>query len=434
MFNSNHKLLTIDSQEICSCTIHNCQPILSLICEELNAKLSRYCEVTGVSHNTEIAMSATITHADVSINNVEYPKNTLKKSDEPIKLQAFSYEDLKKKSNLYRGKYRGKLYGTVEDHICNLQMDCPECNGTGICRNCSGKKQVTCNVCDGSKSCPDCDGTGRYTCPKCGGEGWIVCEDCDNGVYYEDCRDCDGTGWYRENVPCRTCGGSGKFEKTCRTCDGNGGWDCDYCDDDYCVECRACKGSGECGKCKGKGSIWCPSCQGKGKCFDCKGDKVVGCTRCQGSGVYQSVDEYTFDEQTSECNYCSIIGFDDIELVFGNTIFDGIIYDFFAKKKNIDNVSKAIEITPFNHKELVTSWINNVKSSFNMTNGLSNDYYSMNVKLTTFPSTKFTLVCQSKEYNIWVLGEHNRIIYKELPTLKDKFFGTINKFLQKKRK
>ncbi len=50
---------------------------------------------------------------------------------------------------------------------------CSQCNGTGVCPMCHGKKQW-CEYCHGTGKCPACKGSGhsleRKWCPVCGTE------------------------------------------------------------------------------------------------------------------------------------------------------------------------------------------------------------------------------------------------------------------------
>jgi hypothetical protein len=69
-------------------------------------------------------------------------------------------------------------------------------------------------------TCEDCNGTGgcdEETCESCDGDGWIICQECDDGEI--ECSDCDGRG----NVECYECEGEGRQD--CHVCDGSGNSD-----------------------------------------------------------------------------------------------------------------------------------------------------------------------------------------------------------------
>lgn len=407
------------------------EKIISELSKELDINLSRTCVLKNVSFSKEVALMVSTVHSSPSLQEGEAPRSSLKKTDEPAELLAFSYDDLKKRASFAHGKYRGKLYATIVDNPCSLTIDCPDCGGTGKCSDCGGSKQVECPVCEGSRECPDCDGSGRFTCPKCGGDGWIECDDCDNGTFYENCRACGGSGWYRENVPCRVCDGTGQYGKTCTTCGGDGGWDCDYCDDDCCVECRACGGTGDCGKCRGRGTVWCPSCQGKGRCYDCKGEKKVPCPRCEGSGVFQSFTEYTIQEVKAGENFSSLPNLCQHEKIVGEILYDDVVYDFFAKKANKYNLNDIVSCAPSQYQGSVGDWLSLQNVAPSIANGDSDDYFNLRAKLVYFPCTRISFSCRSQQFSIWIVGEDYQIYYDTLPKTSDRVLGAVGNFFGK---
>lgn len=407
------------------------EKIIYELSKELKINLSRSCVLKNVFFSKEVALLVSIIQSTPTLQESEAPRSSFKKSDEPAELLAFSYDDLKKRASFSQGKYRGKLYATIVDNPCTLTIDCPNCGGTGMCSKCNGSKQIECPVCDGSQECPDCDGSGRYTCPKCGGDGWIECDDCDNGIYYEDCRDCGGSGWYRENVPCRTCDGTGRYGKKCTKCGGDGGWDCDYCDDDCCVKCRACDGSGTCGKCKGRGTIWCPSCQGQGRCYDCKGEKKIPCPRCEGSGVFQTFTEYSIKEVKRGENFSSLPNLSQHEKIVGEVLYDDVVYDFFAKKANKYNLNEIISCAPSQYQGSVGDWLSLQKVAPAIANGDFDGYFNLHAKLIYFPCAHISFSCHSQQFSIWIVGDENCIFYDSLPNKKDRFLGCVGKLSHK---
>lgn len=93
--------------------------------------------------------------------------------------------------------------------IKDIKIKCPECGGSGKCRQ-SGVVDARTTRCGGSGKCPMCNGNGRThtKCPKCKGDGCPKCDD----TGYTKCTGCDGSG------ECDHCGGSGK----CPRCNGTG--------------------------------------------------------------------------------------------------------------------------------------------------------------------------------------------------------------------
>lgn len=84
------------------------------------------------------------------------------------------------------------------------------------------------------------------TCDECDGNGYIACDDCDNGD--ADCSHCDSG-----KVECDACGGDGDDGDgdSCDECNGNGEVNCDWCDG---------QGTVSCSNCGGDGSHDCPDC------------------------------------------------------------------------------------------------------------------------------------------------------------------------------
>jgi molecular chaperone DnaJ len=73
------------------------------------------------------------------------------------------------------------------------------------------RREVSCSTCGGSGSQP---GTSPQTCPTCKGTG-VVSQGRGFMQFQQTCPTCRGEGTINPN-PCRTCGGSGKVQKTDR--------------------------------------------------------------------------------------------------------------------------------------------------------------------------------------------------------------------------
>ena len=231
----------------------NSKELIDAIGKVVNKNLVSSCSVISIVHTWEVKTKITERTSKVILEQKEKPGESLVHKDEPKDLHEFSYEDLKAYGVKANGVYSGILCGTIEDHPCETKIECPSCNGTGICRTCEGKKQITCPVCEGGKECISCNGTGTYTCENCEGDG--ECPECDNGWY--TCDECYGEG----KVTCPDCGGSGNYiDETCNSCGGSG-----YYGNN---ECRTCHGTGrfvrECRRCDGEGTIDCENCNGDG--------------------------------------------------------------------------------------------------------------------------------------------------------------------------
>ena len=450
-------LKSIDLSTIKSSTINNCKELISAVSESVKKDLASMCSVVSIQHSIEVKAIIKNKTSKVKLQKKELAGNMLEPRNEPKELKFFSYDQLKKTAKFNKGIYRGKLYGTIESYTCNTTCKCPKCEGTGLCNNCDGEKQITCTLCNGTTKCISCSGSGRYTCKNCDGdgicpkcdEGWIECGDC-SGSGTESCPDCCGTGFfvneccnkcngsgeYRYGVKCKFCNGTGRYTVECRKCDGNGEINCDNCDGNggwNCTEChgsgtcshchgdgnfhcKACDGTGFCGKCKGKGKIWCPECQGKGKCFNCKGDKVISCPRCKGSGKYQTYTEYSFREEKSTKELFSFpIDEQYYSECTGELCYKGIVYDFFGKKASIFDYDKAINSLEGCHSEILGKWLSLDNNASFTSDSISDDYLYTYVEIYKVPVTKVEISKKSKNYNIWIVGNGLSVYYDKLP-------------------
>ena len=451
----------------------NSKELIDAIGKVVNKNLVSSCSVISIVHTWEVKTKITERTSKVILEQKEKPGESLVHKDEPKDLHEFSYEDLKAYGVKANGVYSGIRCGTIEDHPCETKIECPSCNGTGICRTCEGKKQITCPVCEGGKECISCNGTGTYTCENCEGDG--ECPECDNGWYTcdecygegkvtcpdcggsgnyidETCNSCGGSGYYGNNE-CRTCHGTGRFVRECRRCDGEGTIDCENCNGDggwtckechgsgkcsHChgeggFKCKACDGTGKCGKCKGKGKIWCPDCHGKGVCFECKGEKEITCPRCGGLGKYQSFTEYSISkEERSEKMLCSLpIKNDEIPSIDGDACFNGVVYDFFAKKANVFAVDSAVNSLHDMNSITVKKWLSLENYPSYNKKEIPNDYMVIHAVIFKIPTSKIVLKCNSKEYVIYIVGNNLTVYYDRLPSWGAGLIGRIRKLVRK---
>lgn len=458
--------------------------LLDAIGNAVGMKLSTTCDVSSIKHSHAVSAQISLKTAKVTVEKNERPGSYIEYREEPIELKEFTYQSLKdsarKRAGLIEdcarervGFYRGILHGSVTLNSCPKEASCPECDGSGICGRCQGSKQVTCTVCEGSLKCVSCDGTGKYTCRNCGGDGvcpecehgWVYCEDCDGdgtvscpdcngtGNFIDDyCNQCGGSGYYRDNIKCRACGGTGRFTRECRRCggdgtiecercDGDGGWDCKACDGtgecSHChgkgyIPCKSCNATGTCGKCKGRGRVWCPDCKGKGECFICAGTKKVTCPRCNGLGEYQAYLEYVLEKENDrDDSICSLpIPIADISSITGNLCYDGVAFESFAQKVVSDNRKMISESTHHDdHEALIEEWL-----SADLPSGSSsipNDYIKRSVRLFEYPVSEIVLVCNSKQYSVFIVGNNLRVFYDSLPSFSSRLGARFKKLFKR---
>lgn len=173
------KIEKLSLEDIRSTTKDNCIKLIDAIGAVVDRNLGMSCSVVSVNHSYEYKILITNKTSSVQLETKEKPGNTLRKTNEPTELHFFTYEKLKESAKLNHGKYRGKLYGTIELSKCDKTISCPDCDGTGICSSCDGEKQIVCTVCNGDKECISCNGTGTYTCTNCDGDG--DCPECNDG-------------------------------------------------------------------------------------------------------------------------------------------------------------------------------------------------------------------------------------------------------------
>ena len=462
----SNELKLISLAKIRSFSAKDSKELISAIGKAVGKNLVSSCTVTSVLHTYEVKTELTEKRSEVRLYKREKPGNTLVFKDEPKELSSYSFDLLKKLGTPQGNTYTGIFYGTIELHKCEKEIGCPSCGGTGICSTCNGKKQVICPVCEGNQECISCNGTGRYSCEHCEGDGicpncddgWCTCESC-YGEGTVTCPDCGGSGNYIDETcnrcggsGCRACNGTGRFVRECRRCDGEGKIDCDNCDGEggwTCEEChgsgkcshchgkgshtcKACKGTGKCGKCKGKGRIWCPDCHGKGVCFECKGEKMVICPRCKGLGEYQSYTEYSIDEErTYLTEHCSLpIEKKDISTITGDICFNDVVYDFFAKKSNKNNMDSVIQSLQGLNVNLVKKWLSLENYPLFMLDP-TNKYMHISAEIYKIPVSKIVLKCNSKDYCVYVVGNNLTVYYQDLPSWGAGIVGRIRKLFGK---
>lgn len=470
MLKDSGKIQNLSLDEVRTSTKENCKHLIRAIEKVLRTSLFSSCQIISIDNGDELKTVIHKEYSKVSTYKKEVPDNKLQVREEPKELKYFSYEKLKQTAVKTDNIYRGKLYGTIESYKCSTKIECPSCDGSGICSKCQGNRQITCTVCNGSQECPSCYGTGKYgcencngtgNCPDCDGDGECDCETCwgdgriscpdchGTGNYIEDtCNKCGGSGDYYGRI-CRACDGTGTYTVTCKLCDGEGEIECPDCDGDgtytcdtchgsgdctHCygkgyLPCKACKSSGVCGKCHGKGMIWCPECQGKGKCFDCKGYKYVQCPRCEGLGIYQSFIEYSIEEtEKGVYDHFSLpVPYSTIMGITGTPIFDGVVYSFFAGIAQIYDDKSAIKKIPSHCMEQFRDWIKLENFSTFSSKWVNDDYLKLTLHNDLIPVTTLKYSCRKKIYSIYIIGKEKVVCYDQIPSRIDSFIGRFTK-------
>lgn len=337
--------------------------------------------------------------------------------------------------------YKGILYGSIETFECSKDMDCSNCNGSGVCPTCEGKKEITCPECNGNKKCPTCYGKQYMTCPECDGDGTIECDNC-GGTGKVDCWICDGSGDcnncygsgtvecykchgygcgycnYSGEIPCKVCHGTGKCYRChgrgdfyCQECDGDGEFECHTCDKNHEVVCRTCDGSGKCPECNGIGVIECPTCNSTGNCINCNGTGKVVCSRCDGTGYYQTYMTYEIRENEKSHSYAPMINMNDYgKYLEGVIVYDDIFFKSDSGEIIIDDVEKVISFFDANEEDF-KKWI----SKINLDNADMIKAMENKATITCFPVTEVTYKIDNDSYTLYVMGTNNVIAYYKLP-------------------
>lgn len=136
------KIEKLSIGDIRNTTKDNCTKLIDAIGAVVDRNLGMSCSVVSVNHSYEYKILITNKTSSVQLETKEKPGNTLRKTNEPTELHFFTYEKLKESAKLNHGKYRGKLYGTIELCKCDKTISCPDCDGTGICSSCDGENKL----------------------------------------------------------------------------------------------------------------------------------------------------------------------------------------------------------------------------------------------------------------------------------------------------
>ena len=365
-------------------------------------------------------------------------------------------------NTIEEGTHRGLLDGTIENHECDPQEDCPECRGDGRCTKCHGSGDVDCHVCRGSGQCRDCRGHGRTRCTecggdgrcrKCGGTGQIICRDCHGtgekknpmaGAYgakeYVTCGACHGTGY----TPCKHCTSTGLNAArlvfgSSKNASGTG--QCPKCDGTGELVCKTCEGSGNCTACNGSGRETCSHCNGNGDCPNCDGSGKVTCRRCEGSGWYQTFSMYEAKCYVKKWEFVSLEELKEgLRLATPRPVYKDIYRKWrsrgvveFDRIDDVINKSNQDFGNADSYKTFEKAYTQAVNAS-----GVKDTPYEKSLNMERVPVTKIDFSLNNKDYTAYVMGDNGVVMCEELPVkvemYKPTFFQKLKLTFTKKKR
>lgn len=361
-----------------------------------------------------------------------------------------------------KGMHRGLLDGTIENHECDPQEDCPECRGDRRCTKCHGSGDVDCHVCHGNGQCRDCRGHGRIRCTecggsgrcrKCGGTGQIMCRDCHGsgkkrnpafdmygGEQWVTCMACHGTGY----TPCKHCTSTGLNATrfvfgTSKNASGTG--KCPKCDGTGELTCKTCEGTGDCTSCKGTGRETCSHCHGDGNCPNCEGSGKVTCRRCEGSGWYQTFSIYDSRCYVKKWEYISLEELQEgLRMAVRRPVYNDVYRKWrlkdtlaFDKVEEVKQKTKEAFGNEEAYKNYEKSYEQAVKNC-----GVIDTPYEKATEIGQIPVTKIDFSLNGKEYTAFVMGDNGVVMCDELPVkveaFKPTFFQKLKMTFTKKKR
>ncbi len=361
-------------------------------------------------------------------------------------------------NTLEEGTHRGLLDGTIENHECDPQEDCPECRGDRRCTKCHGSGDVDCHVCHGSGQCRDCRGQGRTRCTECGGDGRcrhcggsgkILCRECHgNGKiwissgrsHWEKCNKCGGAGY----APCPKCSSTGMNVTryvfgASKNAAGSGR--CTKCDGTGELVCKTCEGSGNCTACNGSGRETCSHCNGNGDCPNCDGTGKVTCRRCEGSGWYQTFSMYDARCYVKKWDYISLEELaEGLKLAKPRPVYKDVYRKWRSKGTiEFDKIDDVIKKTDqdFGNAESYQSFEKAYNQAVSVS-GVKDTPYEKALEMERVPVTKIDFSLNEKEYTAYVMGDNGVVMCEELPVkvevFKPTFFQKLKLTFTKKKR
>lgn len=329
--------------------------------------------------------------------------------------------------------HRGLLDGTIQNHECDPQENCPECRGNGQCVECHGQGDVNCHTCHGTGQCKSCHGQGSTRCTECGGSG--RCRKC-GGSGQILCRKCHGKGvipWGSTTKTCDTCGGGGyapcpecssTLNKVSRSFfgvhgDKSGSGQCPKCEGSGQLVCKKCNGSGSCTSCEGSGRETCKNCDGSGGCPTCDATGRVTCRRCDGSGWYQTFSTYDSKCYVKKWEYISLEELKEgLILATKRPVYKDIYRKW--RQKGVLDFDKIEEMkrrvtNDFGSEEAYKSYEEAYGNAVNAAE-VKDTPYEKSVEMGKIPITKVDFSLNSKEYTVYVMGDNGVVMCEDLPT------------------
>ena len=365
-------------------------------------------------------------------------------------------------NTIEEGTHRGLLDGTIENHECDPQEDCPECRGDRRCTKCHGSGDVDCHVCHGNGQCRDCRGHGRTRCTecggdgrcrKCGGTGQIICRDCHGtgekknpmaGAYgakeYVTCGACHGTGY----TPCKHCSSTGLNAArlvfgSSKNASGTGR--CPKCEGTGELVCKTCEGTGNCTACNGSGRETCSHCNGNGDCPNCDGSGKVTCRRCEGSGWYQTFSMYEAKCYVKKWEFVSLEELKEgLKLAKPRPVYKDIYRKWRSKGTiEFDRIDDLIQKS--NQDFSNTESYQTFEKAYNLAvsaSGVKDTPYEKSLDMERVPVTKIDFSLNNKDYTAYVMGDNGVVMCEELPVkvemYKPTFFQKLKLTFTKKKR
>lgn len=350
-------------------------------------------------------------------------------------------------NTIEEGTHRGLLDGTIENHECDPQEDCPECRGDRRCTKCHGSGDVDCHVCHGNGQCRDCRGHGRTRCTECGGDGRcrhcggsgkILCREChgkgeiwiSSGIaHWEKCKKCGGAGY----APCTKCSSTGMNATrfvfgASKNAAGTG-------------RCTKCDGSGNCTACNGSGRETCSHCNGNGDCPNCDGSGKVTCRRCEGSGWYQTFSMYEAKCYVKKWEFVSLEELKEgLRLATPRPVYKDIYRKWrsrgvveFDRIDDVINKSNQDFGNADSYKTFEKAYTQAVNAS-----GVKDTPYEKSLNMERVPVTKIDFSLNNKDYTAYVMGDNGVVMCEELPVkvemYKPTFFQKLKLTFTKKKR
>ncbi|MFZ4739834.1 MAG: hypothetical protein ACOYLE_01575 [Bacteroidales bacterium] len=237
---------------------------------------------------------------------------------------------------------------------------------------------------------------------------------------------------------CSVCNSSGK----CQKCHGNGYNKCNTCNGRKSISTYVstdAKGvkiykDEICSSCIGEGRLSCNNCN-NGNCKNCLGSGYIECSRCEGTGYYQKYNYFNSEikQETYDFYHSEFL---ELNIALSKTenkiVYDDDVIEWVSKSAILfDNTDKAINANKFSKIFIKTS---NSLAKLKQNQKLGR----ISAVIETIPITIVDYTFESKDYQLFIIGENNIVCYNDIPrkhNFKANIFRRfINLFNIKKRK